>query len=283
MTYEATPAPQAHTGPPAAPGPDHAPRVPDRRSVPAPAAVAVPAPAQAASPDAVLIRRTMAEVGPVADKVTSYFYALLFVRHPELRPLFPAAMDTQRDRLLRALLTAAEHIDNTEVLVAYLKNLGRGHRKYGTRPEHYPAVGECLIGSLSRYAAGLGRGDRGCLGPGVHDDLAGHDRRRGRGRTAGPGLVVRRGRLARPQDPGRRRHHGPPRPAVPLPRRAVHEPGDALVAADLAALLLRLGAPLRRTAVVPREGRFRRAGSPTRWCTAPAPATSSGSARRPAR
>lgn len=110
-------------------------------------------PLQQPSPDAVLIRRTMEAVGPVADKATSYFYALLFVRHPELRSLFPAAMDTQRDRLLKALLTAAEHIDNTEVLVAYLKNLGRGHRKYGTRPEHYPAVGECLIGSLSRYAA----------------------------------------------------------------------------------------------------------------------------------
>ncbi|MEV6541171.1 globin domain-containing protein [Streptomyces sp. NPDC051665] len=111
--------------------------------------------AEKASPDAVLIRRTMTEVGPVADKVTSYFYALLFVRHPELRSLFPAAMDTQRDRLLKALLTAAEHIDNTEVLVAYLQNLGRGHRKYGTRPEHYPAVGECLIGALNKYASGV--------------------------------------------------------------------------------------------------------------------------------
>ncbi|MFC7305983.1 globin domain-containing protein [Streptomyces monticola] len=110
---------------------------------------------QAASPDAVLIQRTMAEVGPVADKVTSYFYALLFVRHPDLRMLFPASMDTQRDRLLRALLTAAENIDNTEVLVGYLKNLGRGHRKYGTQPEHYPAVGEALIGSLSRYASSI--------------------------------------------------------------------------------------------------------------------------------
>ncbi|WP_234377059.1 globin domain-containing protein [Streptomyces sp. TP-A0356] len=108
-----------------------------------------------ASPDAVLIRRTMAEIGPIADKVTSYFYALLFVRHPDLRSLFPAAMDTQRDRLLRALLTAAEHLDNTDILVAYLKNLGRGHRKYGTRPEHYPAVGECLIGALSKYAAAI--------------------------------------------------------------------------------------------------------------------------------
>ncbi|MFB7713119.1 globin domain-containing protein [Streptomyces sp. NPDC056105] len=111
-----------------------------------------PAPASEASPDARLIRRTLEEVGPDADKVTSYFYALLFVRHPELRPLFPASMDTQRDRLLKALLTAAEHADNKSVLVPYLKNLGRGHRKYGTQPEHYPAVGECLIGALTRYA-----------------------------------------------------------------------------------------------------------------------------------
>ncbi|MEV0638080.1 globin domain-containing protein [Streptomyces sp. NPDC050619] len=124
-------------------------RVPAQRSAPPPDA------SPAASPDAVLIRRTMAEIGPVADKVTSYFYALLFVRHPDLRSLFPAAMDTQRDRLLKALLTAAEHIDNTEVLVAYLQNLGRGHRKYGTRAEHYPAVGECLIGALNKYASGI--------------------------------------------------------------------------------------------------------------------------------
>ncbi|WP_432071387.1 globin domain-containing protein [Streptomyces wuyuanensis] len=105
-----------------------------------------------ASPDAVLIRRTMEEIAPVADKVTSYFYALLFVRHPDLRSLFPAAMDTQRDRLLKALLTAAEHMDNTPVLVDYLEHLGRGHRKYGTQPAHYPAVGEALIGALTRYA-----------------------------------------------------------------------------------------------------------------------------------
>ncbi|MBO1336758.1 globin domain-containing protein [Streptomyces sp. VRA16 Mangrove soil] len=115
-----------------------------------------PRPVQAlgdnASPDALLVRRTMEEIGPVADQATSYFYALLFVRHPELRQLFPAAMDAQRDRLLRALLTAAEHIDNKLVLVPYLKNLGRGHRKYGTRPEHYPAVGECLITALTHYA-----------------------------------------------------------------------------------------------------------------------------------
>ncbi|GHE42161.1 oxidoreductase [Streptomyces longispororuber] len=95
----------------------------------------------------------MAEIAPIADKVTSYFYALLFTRHPDLRGLFPAAMDTQRDRLLAALLTAAEHIDDGDALAEHLGHLGRGHRKYGTRSVHYPAVGECLIGALTRYAS----------------------------------------------------------------------------------------------------------------------------------
>nr|WP_086560528.1 globin domain-containing protein [Streptomyces africanus] len=154
------PAPATGTPPPAsfasATAPPAEQRVPTQRPAPvSPSEPAASAPGNQASPDAILIRRAMAEVTPVADKVTSYFYALLFVRHPDLRPLFPAAMDTQRDRLLRALLTAAEHIDNTDVLVDYLQNLGRGHRKYGTRPEHYPAVGECLIAALSKYAAGV--------------------------------------------------------------------------------------------------------------------------------
>lgn len=102
--------------------------------------------------DAALLRRTMAEIEPIADKVTSYFYALLFMRHPDLRALFPAAMDTQRDRLFKALLTAATHADDTAALTTYLTRLGRGHRKYGTLPEHYPAVGEALIGAVTRYA-----------------------------------------------------------------------------------------------------------------------------------
>ncbi|MFI8517423.1 globin domain-containing protein [Streptomyces sp. NPDC085481] len=109
-------------------------------------------PPPAPSLDAVLVRRTLAEVAPVADRLTSYFYALLFVRNPELRAMFPAAMDTQRDRLLKALLTAAEHLDDAPVLTRYLQNLGRGHRKYGTRSVDYPAVGEALIGALLRYA-----------------------------------------------------------------------------------------------------------------------------------
>jgi len=107
---------------------------------------------QPPSQDALLIRKTLAELEPVSDQVTSYFYALLFLHNPELRSMFPPAMDAQRDRLFRALLTAAERIDDILALTEYLSELGRGHRKYGTRPEHYPAVGEALMSALERYA-----------------------------------------------------------------------------------------------------------------------------------
>ncbi|WP_181765698.1 globin domain-containing protein [Streptomyces albidus (ex Kaewkla and Franco 2022)] len=112
----------------------------------------VPSSTDGESRDGMLIRRTMEEVEPYADAATAYFYALLFVQHPQLRELFPASMDTQRDRLFRALLTAVRLADDPDVLTRYLSGLGRGHRKYGTAPEHYPAVGECLLGALSQYA-----------------------------------------------------------------------------------------------------------------------------------
>nr|WP_103528083.1 MULTISPECIES: globin domain-containing protein [Streptomyces] len=120
---------------------------PGGRNGPRPAAPRRP------SPDAVLIRRTLDEIAPVADATTSYFYALLFLRNPELRQLFPPAMDVQRDRLFSALLGAADRFDDGEALGRYLAELGRGHRKYGTLDEHYPAVGECLLGALGRYAS----------------------------------------------------------------------------------------------------------------------------------
>ncbi|KNB49546.1 flavohemoprotein [Streptomyces caatingaensis] len=94
----------------------------------------------------------MAELEPVADKAVSYFYALLFLHHPDLRELFPPAMDVQRDRLFKALLTAARHADDAGRLTSYLSALGRAHRKYGTMAGHYPAVGEALIGALARHA-----------------------------------------------------------------------------------------------------------------------------------
>jgi ferredoxin-NADP reductase/hemoglobin-like flavoprotein len=99
-----------------------------------------------------LIRASVSVVEPLAADMTVYFYAILFARHPEVRPLFPPGMDTQRGRLLRALLRIVDLVDDPENLVRFCAHLGRDHRKFGTLREHFPAVGECLLASLARYA-----------------------------------------------------------------------------------------------------------------------------------
>lgn len=103
------------------------------------------------SQDIVLIRRSLAAIEPVADRATAHFYAVLFLARPELRALFPAAMDVQRDRLFRALLAAGRAADNPPELAAYLEKLARGHRRYGVRDEHYAPVGAALRAALERY------------------------------------------------------------------------------------------------------------------------------------
>ncbi|MFF3620863.1 globin domain-containing protein [Streptomyces sp. NPDC002467] len=124
--------------------------------VPAPAAenTRVPEPAEPPLSDHEidLIRASLSVVEPLAGEMTVYFYAILFARHPQVRPLFPPGMDAQRGRLLRALLRIVDLVDDPESLVRFCGHLGRDHRKFGTVAAHFPAVGECLLASLARYA-----------------------------------------------------------------------------------------------------------------------------------
>ncbi|MEU1469583.1 globin domain-containing protein [Streptomyces sp. NPDC005761] len=99
-----------------------------------------------------LVRTSLAVVAPQATEMTVYFYAILFTRHPEVRGLFPDNMDVQRDRLLRGLLRIIDLVDDVDNLVRFCSRLGRDHRKFGALDAHYPAVGDCLLASLARYA-----------------------------------------------------------------------------------------------------------------------------------
>ncbi|MFC9294105.1 globin domain-containing protein [Streptomyces sp. NPDC057011] len=125
----------------------------------APAPGPVPHPAEPEAPQGPLsareidlIRASVSVVEPLAAEMTVYFYAILFTRHPEVRPMFPPGMDAQRGRLLRALLRIVDLVDDPEGLVRFCGHLGRDHRKFGALAAHFPAVGECLLASLARYA-----------------------------------------------------------------------------------------------------------------------------------
>jgi NAD(P)H-flavin reductase/hemoglobin-like flavoprotein len=82
----------------------------------------------------------------------AYFYGRLFAENPELRPMFPAAMDAQRDRLFHALTRIVHSLATPEQMEPYLSQLGLDHRKYGVLSEHYPAVGRALLATLCRFS-----------------------------------------------------------------------------------------------------------------------------------
>jgi NAD(P)H-flavin reductase/hemoglobin-like flavoprotein len=92
----------------------------------------------------------------------TYFYAHLFAADSEISAMFPAAMHTQRQRFYRALcrivamaggaprgpsLAAAQ-------LTRYLAELGRAHRKYGVRKEHYASFRAALRTTADKFASG---------------------------------------------------------------------------------------------------------------------------------
>ena len=102
--------------------------------------------------DTRLLRESWALVADVSDKVAAQFYGMLFSRYPAVRALFPVVMDAQRDRLLNALTYFVFNIDDLGTVTAYLRELGRDHRKFDVGPEHYPVVGRCLIAAIRANA-----------------------------------------------------------------------------------------------------------------------------------
>jgi len=114
-------------------------------------AVTEPA-AGGADPAIAAVRETFRYVADAGDKAVGFFYGQLFLRRPQLRQLFPPAMDEQRDRLFRALGRIVESLSTPDEMAAYLGQLGRDHRKYRVEPEMYEAVGAALLATLRAFA-----------------------------------------------------------------------------------------------------------------------------------
>ncbi|MEV6107861.1 globin domain-containing protein [Streptomyces sp. NPDC051940] len=101
--------------------------------------------------DSDLIRASFARIERRADHVAKYFYSHLFAANPGVRAMFPADMSEQRDRLFAALTQVVQRLEDPG-LPEFLEALGRDHRKFGAKPEHYTAVGQSLIAAL-RFGA----------------------------------------------------------------------------------------------------------------------------------
>jgi hypothetical protein len=190
---------QARTGrvPPSSPSPGKPPaqsRIAGQRATTpgAPAAVSARHPGkecpkfsdQPDMPDHTILKQTLAAGGPAADREMAYFYSLLFTASPQLRAMFPLAMDEQRRALSAALARCVWSMDNPQSLHEHLAQLGRDHR--GRRhagpacPGHSGRAGQ--HGPGARHRGGRHRAGR--ARPGRH----------GRRPRLGPRHPVHRGR-----------------------------------------------------------------------------------------
>ncbi|KXV14781.1 nitric oxide dioxygenase [Caballeronia megalochromosomata] len=79
------------------------------------------------------------------------FYFRLFEAHPELKNVFNMAhqdQGQQQQALARAVYAYAENIENPSSLASVLNNIAHKHASLDVRPEHYPIVGEHLLGAI---------------------------------------------------------------------------------------------------------------------------------------
>jgi NAD(P)H-flavin reductase/hemoglobin-like flavoprotein len=107
---------------------------------------------EAAPLDVPRLRASFAHVAMHGDELPLFFYADLFIKHPEVREMFPASMAQQRGHLVDALVKIVSQVDNAEALTVFLQGLGRDHRKFGVIAEHYEAVGDSLLTTLQHFS-----------------------------------------------------------------------------------------------------------------------------------
>jgi NAD(P)H-flavin reductase/hemoglobin-like flavoprotein len=104
--------------------------------------------------DSRLLKKSLAQLEPQSEKVMAYFFATLFVRNPELRPLFPLALDGHRRRVFDAVSRCVWASDRPESPTGWLRELARDHRKYGVTENHYQPFCDALLITLRAFSEG---------------------------------------------------------------------------------------------------------------------------------
>lgn len=85
--------------------------------------------------------------------ITRTFYANMFVAHPALTNLFNMgnqASGVQQQSLAAAVFAYAANIDNPGALGPVINRIVQKHVSVGIRAEHYPIVGQYLLGAIKQ-------------------------------------------------------------------------------------------------------------------------------------
>jgi NAD(P)H-flavin reductase/hemoglobin-like flavoprotein len=102
--------------------------------------------------DALRLKDSFGKISMHGDEVPLFFYSDLFIKHPDVRELFPISMKSQRDHFFIALGQIISQVDRVDELTVFLKGLGRDHRKFGAIAVHYDAVRDSLLETVAHFS-----------------------------------------------------------------------------------------------------------------------------------
>jgi nitric oxide dioxygenase len=98
-----------------------------------------------------VIKATVPVLVEHGETLTRHFYRRMFEGNPEVRAFFnPAHQHSggQQRALAAAICAYAQNIENPAVLAGAVELIAQKHCSLGVKPEHYPIVGEHLLGSI---------------------------------------------------------------------------------------------------------------------------------------
>ncbi|WP_350431934.1 NO-inducible flavohemoprotein [Shewanella sp. H8] len=98
-----------------------------------------------------IIKATVPALQIYANDITSHFYPLLFVQHPEVLPYFNQTNQgkgTQPKALANAVIAYGANIDELGNLSEAVSKIVQKHVALGILPEQYDAVGSCLLQAI---------------------------------------------------------------------------------------------------------------------------------------
>jgi len=98
-----------------------------------------------------LIRHSLIQVRPIADRIAESFYARLFEVTPHLRKLFTGDMERQGTMLMTSLELAVSSLDDPDSILPSVKALGERHISYGVKAEYYPLAKEAYLWALENH------------------------------------------------------------------------------------------------------------------------------------
>ncbi|WP_264879234.1 MULTISPECIES: NO-inducible flavohemoprotein [unclassified Sporosarcina] len=98
-----------------------------------------------------IIKSTVPVLEQHGKSITTVFYRNMFEAHPELLDIFNHANQSQgrqQTALANTVYAAAQHIDNLGAILPAVVQIAHKHVSLGIKPEHYPIVGEYLLGAI---------------------------------------------------------------------------------------------------------------------------------------